>query len=30
VLVGAATFGWSRFSRGRHAALARFDPTSDD
>jgi hypothetical protein len=30
VLVGAAIFGWSQFSRGRHAALARFDPTSED
>src|SRR5437868_5085985 len=30
VLVGAAMFGWSRFSRSRRAALARFDPTSED
>ena len=30
VLVGAAIFGWSRFSRGRRAPLARFDPTGED
>jgi cytochrome b-561 len=30
VMVGAAIFGWSRFSRSRRAALARFDPTSED
>jgi len=29
-MVGAAIFGWSRFSRSRRAALARFDPTSED
>jgi len=30
VMLGAAIFGWSRFSRSRRAALARFDPTSED
>src|SRR5437899_9166969 len=30
VMVGAAIFGWSRFSRSRSAALAPFDPTSED
>ncbi|HLZ26334.1 MAG TPA: cytochrome b N-terminal domain-containing protein [Chloroflexota bacterium] len=30
VLLGGAIFGWSRFWRGRRAALAGFDPTSGD